>query len=91
MREAHLKRLSSIHVKKNAVDYIVLHYLIRDLKNVISKFARGKILDVGCGNKPYEPLFNTSRENYVGCDIVQSSEEKVDILCKATKIEVSDN
>lgn len=91
MREENLKRLSSIHVKKNADGYIVLHYLIRDLKTVISQFASGKILDVGCGNKPYETLFNTSAENYIGCDIVQSSEHKVDILCKATDIDAEDN
>lgn len=91
MREQNLKRLNSIHVKKNAAGYIVLHYLIRDLKIVISQFASGKILDVGCGNKPYESLFNTTAENYIGCDIVQSSEHKVDILCKVTDIDAEDN
>ncbi len=91
MREENLQRLSSIHVKKNSVGYIVLYFLIGDLKNVISKYASGKILDVGCGNKPYEPLFNTTPENYIGCDIVQSSEHKVDVLCKATNIDAEDN
>ena len=91
MRVENLKRLNSIHVKKNAAGYIVLHYLIRDLKIAISQFASGKILDVGCGNKPYESLFNTTAENYIGCDIVQSSEHKVDILCKATDIDAEDN
>ncbi|MFZ4770367.1 MAG: class I SAM-dependent methyltransferase [Ferruginibacter sp.] len=86
MRTPDIKRLSSIAVPKNAVDYIVMYFLIRDLKNAIGSYAKGKILDVGCGNKPYEPLFNTSKENYVGCDVVQSSENKVDVLCKATCI-----
>ncbi len=89
MREEHIKRLSNTRLKKNAADYIVMYFLIRDLKTVISKYASGIILDVGCGNKPYEALFNTSIENYLGCDVVQSSENKVDILCRATDLNVA--
>ena len=82
MREPNLVRLNSLEIKKNAADYIVMYFLIQDLKHAISKYAFGKILDVGCGNKPYESLFNTTAENYTGCDVVQSSGNKVDILCK---------
>lgn len=91
MREANIKRLSGTDIPKNSSGYIVLHYLIRDLKYAIANYAGGRILDVGCGNKPYESLFNTSPENYVGCDVVQSSENKVDVLCKATDIKLEDN
>ena len=87
MRELNLNRLNNIEVKRNAANYIVMHFLIRDLKRVISKYAFGKILDVGCGNKPYEFLFNTAKENYIGSDVVQSSDNVVDILCLATKID----
>lgn len=90
MRQPDIQRLNSILVKKNRVDYIVLYYLIRDLRHAISKYSVGKILDVGCGNKPYEPLFNTTKEKYVGCDVVQSSDNKVDVLCLATNIDVTD-
>ncbi|MEO7316111.1 MAG: class I SAM-dependent methyltransferase [Ginsengibacter sp.] len=86
MREASVERLNTYSLKWKRIDYIVMHFLIRDLKYAISKFASGKILDVGCGNKPYESLFHTSRENYIGCDVVQSSDDKVDILCLATDI-----
>ena len=90
MRTPNIKRLSSIAIPKNAVDYIVMHFLIKDLKNVVAKHAHGKILDVGCGNKPYESLFNASPENYIGCDVVQSSGNRVDILCMATDIEADE-
>ncbi|RYE53662.1 MAG: methyltransferase domain-containing protein [Sphingobacteriales bacterium] len=86
MREENIKRLSGTSISKNSAGYIVLYFLINDLKRSISTFATGKILDVGCGNKPYESLFNSSKENYIGCDVVQSSEMKVDIICKATEI-----
>lgn len=90
MREPNVKRLNSIIVKKNRADYIVMHYLIRDLKYAISKYSQGKILDVGCGNKPYESLFNATSESYVGCDVIQSSDNKVDVLCPATNINLPD-
>src|SRR6476469_1624469 len=91
MREYNLKRLNDLDIKRNAADYIVMHFLIRDLKYVIQKYATGKILDVGCGNKPYEVLFNTSKDNYIGCDVVQSSDKKVDILCNATNIKLDND
>lgn len=90
MRVSNLRRLNSIDISKNASDYIVMFFLIRDLKMVISKYALGKVLDVGCGNKPYKSLFNKSDENYIGCDVIQSSDNKVDILCKATSIDATD-
>lgn len=90
MRVPDLGRLNSISIKKNSSDYIVMHFLIKDLKCAIQKYANGKILDVGCGNKPYELLFNTSKEKYIGCDVTQSSEHKVDIICNATNILVED-
>ena len=86
MREANIQRLSGTQVNKNAIDFIVLYYLINDLRFVISRYAAGSILDVGCGNKPYESLFSLIKESYTGCDVVQSSENKVDVICKATEL-----
>lgn len=86
MREEQVKRLSGIDIPKNSKDYITVHYLTKNITESVRVFAKGNILDVGCGNKPYESLFNTTRENYIGCDVVQSSENKVDVICKATEI-----
>ncbi|RZL19769.1 MAG: class I SAM-dependent methyltransferase [Pedobacter sp.] len=87
MREANLQRLNSMSISRNAHGYIVLHYLFRDLRYAVDSFARGKVLDVGCGNKPYEQLFQNGIESYVGCDVIQSDQNRVDILCKATDID----
>ena len=65
-----------------------MFFLIRDLKMVIYKYALGKVLDVGCGNKPYKSLFNKSDENYIGCDVIQSSDNKVDIPVSYTHLDV---
>ncbi len=64
-----------------------LHYrtLFADLEKA-AVHARGRLLDIGCGNKPYEKMFDGRITEYVGCDIVQSSENRVDVICQATNI-----
>jgi SAM-dependent methyltransferase len=90
MREQGLVRLNKIKMSKNDHDYIVMKHLVDDLRRVIPLYARGDVLDIGCGNKPYEPLFNGTSESYVGCDVVQSSENKVDVICEAVNLRFED-
>jgi SAM-dependent methyltransferase len=87
MRSEGLERLSNLTLDKNSRDYIVMKLLIEDLTNAINKYAHGDLLDVGCGNKPYEPLFLNKIKSYTGCDVVQSSLNKVDVICEATQLE----
>jgi SAM-dependent methyltransferase len=91
MREAGLERLSSISLNRGTRDFLVMHYLIRDLKWAIYNFAKGKVFDIGCGNKPYEKLFEGKIDSYQGCDIVQSSLNRVDVICEATQIPIVSN
>ena len=91
MRQENLSRLSSINVKKGSQDFLVMHYLIRDLKAVITEHAHGNVLDVGCGNKPYEEIFAGKVESYTGCDVVQSDKHRVDVICPATELKFTDN
>lgn len=66
--------------------YLEYKYLFKDLENAITKYASGDILDIGCGNKPYKCFFEGKMTSYTGCDIVQSSENLVDVICPATDI-----
>lgn len=91
MRKDGLTRLSSTALSRNASDYIVMRNLIQDLAISIKEYANGKVLDVGCGNKPYESLFNGIITNYTGCDVIQSSLSKVDVICEATSLAFEDN
>jgi SAM-dependent methyltransferase len=70
-----------------------LHYapFIKELKNAISHYGRGEVLDIGCGNKPYASLFPTSVTSYTGVDVQQSHLQVVDIICPATDIPLPDN
>jgi len=91
MRENHLERLDYIHTSINDPNYLGYKYLFKDLKDAVLKYAKGDVLDIGCGNKPYEPFFQGKINSYVGCDVVQSDQNKVDITCLATDIPLPDN
>lgn len=90
MREAGIKRLDNVLVSKNRQDYIVMYFLLRDLKSAIIEYGKGNVLDVGCGNKPYQGLFSDKVSSYIGCDVVQSDLNKVDVICEATKLDFAD-
>ena len=47
--------------------FIIRKGLIRGVRKISKIFQGGKLLDVGCGSKPYEKLFNV--DSYVGIDV----------------------
>lgn len=92
MRINNLKRFNDFsQVDITNKYFLVYQPLIRDLTYAISNYSKGKVLDIGCGNKPYFKLFHNNCQEYVGCDIAQSSENKVDVICNATNIPIADN
>ncbi len=86
-----LKRLTIPKTNLNDQYYLAYKFLFEDLKNAIYSHAKGDVLDIGCGNKPYLCFFENRISTYVGCDIAQSSEGVVDIVCPATSIPLEDN
>ena len=86
MREEGLKRLSDFKLNPFDQHYIVNYFLFNDIKNTANEFAFGKTLDIGCGNKPYQKLFENKVSDYIGCDIIQSDQNLVDIICPATAL-----
>lgn len=71
--------------------YIGTYFIIQDIQSAIDEYAKGNVLDIGCGNKPYQHLFNGKMKTYTGCDIIQSSENVVDYICPADKLCFNDN
>jgi SAM-dependent methyltransferase len=89
-RVANMARLHQPVISINNTYYLVYKYLFADLKRTIDKYASGRLLDIGCGNKPYLSFFH-GIESYTGCDVVQSSRQLVDVICPATELVFDDN
>jgi SAM-dependent methyltransferase len=92
MRKDNLERFSNYR-KVSLSNHYYLTYmpLIRDLSYAVNKYAWGNVFDIGCGNKPYEDMFKGKVDKYFGCDVVQSSMNKVDIICDSIDIPVESN
>jgi SAM-dependent methyltransferase len=92
IREVNLSRLENVEKIDNTHrEYLVYLSFHKDLYAAIQKYANGILLDIGCGNKPYEIWLEGKVSEYVGCDIVQSSSNKVDVLCEANNIPLESN
>lgn len=90
MREERLGRLKNTEIKKTDLFYLHYKSFHEELFKAINKYSKGKLLDIGCGNKPYGKIFEGLIDEYIGCDIVQSDLNKVDIICPANKIPLED-
>ena len=73
------------------------YHIIRSaLYHALLPFAgqvEGRVLDFGCGSKPYESLFGRARE-YIGVDVAQSSHDhtnsKVDVFFDGAQLPFDD-
>jgi SAM-dependent methyltransferase len=88
-RQEGLARLSTTALDASDLYYLHLRSLFSDLGQA-AVHVRGRLLDVGCGNKPYEAMFRDRVETHLGCDLVQSSDRRVDVRCPATELPFRD-
>jgi len=89
-REKDLTRLKEINIPISNPWYLHYKPYHDDLIAALGMYAKGKLLDIGCGNKPYYEVVSPLIDEYIGCDIIQSSDQRVDILCPANKIPLPD-
>jgi len=87
-RGSNLDRLANIDI--DVRNSLYLHYKSyhKELFDALDKYAKGRLLDIGCGNKPYQSLMSSHVTAYIGCDIIQSNNQSVDLLCPANQIPV---
>lgn len=83
VRKNDLGRLATTRLDNSDVNFLHLRSLFPGLA-AASVHASGRLLDIGCGNKPYEEMFTGRVSEFVGCDVVQSSQHRVDVLSPAT-------
>lgn len=73
--------------------FIVRWFLLRKLKPKIKKL-KGRVLDFGCGQKPYKSLF-TETDEYIGVDIENEGhnheKEDIDYYYDGKKLPFEDN
>lgn len=86
-----MPRLKGVAIKKKAPDYIHLYFLMNDIKEALKNFAKGRLLDLGCGNKPYKEWYEPLTTESTGCDAIQSGEHIVDTICLATELPYESN
>jgi len=67
--------------------------VIREYLRSVSHYAHGRLLDVGCGNKPYQTIF-TGVDTYIGIDRPSEIVERntaIDVVASADAIPFCDN
>lgn len=90
-RKEKLPRISNWQISSKHPHYIHYYFLIRDIREAITNYAKGDFLDLGCGNKPYEPLYAPLTSSSIGCDIIQSDKNRVDVICPVTELNFPDH
>lgn len=88
-REEGVERLTNYDCGEDHPYYLHYRSLFADLASA-SQYACGRLLDIGCGNKPYKRMFAARVNEHIGCDVAQSDKREVDIICSATEIPVAD-
>lgn len=88
-RDGGQPRLSSLQVDLSHPWYLHYRSLFGDLQKA-ARYAHGRMLDIGCGNKPFETVFSGNVSAHFGCDIVQSSGSRADVICPATELPFKD-
>lgn len=82
-REAGIERLYPKIWGRMSARYYYLHELRRQLEKVITLFVKNAphqlLADYGCGNKPYQPLFDPFVERYIGLDLALNTKADVTI------------
>ncbi len=69
-------------------DWLVTRRLERDLRRALARYARGTVLDVGCGGRPYESLLPQGARMF-GLDTPASVEAHPDALALATALPIA--
>src|SRR6478736_3566291 len=69
--------------------YLTIVMLENSLR-LAQPYIRGRLLDVGCGRKPYAKTFFAGAREYIGCDYL-SDRSCPDVVCSALDLTFPDN
>lgn len=80
--------------EKAAPDILIITKLTADnFKELFSKYFKGRLIDIGCGTKPYKDILKDYVEEHIGVDYSDTSHDKsnIDIFASAYSIPLEDN
>ena len=85
-----LSRISTSSTSPLDLDWLLTRHLHRDVTRALKIHARGLLLDVGCGGRPYEQVVPDGVE-YLGIDTPASSLSRPDAWSLATPLPFRDS
>ncbi|KQM63944.1 hypothetical protein ASE74_12310 [Pedobacter sp. Leaf216] len=91
MIDRQIGRLNDLNINRNHSLYLHYNFYHKELFKALQSYAKGNLLDIGCGNKPYKQFIEGRVKSYLGCDIIQSDNNAVDLICSANKIPLNDD
>ena len=77
----------------NAKNWLVYKLHDAALLNVVKLWARGSLIDIGCGEKPYQELFAPFVDKHIGIDHEDTFHDKsnIDLIGSAYEIPAQDS
>jgi SAM-dependent methyltransferase len=87
------RRSSPRHPTETPYNRLAKQQLERAVISAADRYARGRLLDIGCGEKPYRDHFATRVTEHVGVDHPESPHalDHVDVLATASSIPLPDS
>lgn len=80
-----LERRNDYHTDITRLSWLINRHFFKRIQESTT-FAKGQMLDVGCGNQPYRALFAKYVNNYIGCDLPPATGTKPQVVCVATAL-----
>lgn len=77
--QTRIARMTGMTVSRNSHHYIVLRVLNQWVRDVGALYARGVLLDYGCGGQPYRAYLLQYLERYIGADVAAAKGTSLDI------------
>jgi SAM-dependent methyltransferase len=75
-------------INANPTQFLVQWILQQRLQEMVPRYVTGRLLDIGCGTKPYKNLLGQYVNEHVGIDLENTfrNESQIDICCSAYDI-----
>ncbi len=88
---SHSVSLSEIPLPKSH-NWLIHKILLESISEAASKYARGNLVDIGCGRKPWEKVFSPYVTEYVGVDHEDTFHDiqKADVIADAYQTTLDD-